>query len=239
MSQGVFLSISVHESFHEKVFHVKVHETFTIYRPSWTPWLNKVTIKYSVQFSHSVMSNSFRPHEQQHTRPPCPSPTPRVYPNSSPLSQCGHLTISSSVAPFSSCPQSFPASESFQMSQLFGGGGQSIAVSASTSVFPMNTQDWSALGWTGWISLQSKGLSRVFSNRQFKTNSSYRLVTVTTWSPKKSRCLKKIYFPYLQMRRRRHHKRFVQHETIHGLNWTISCMPVCFFFAIPAWLVLL
>ena len=164
MSQGVFLSISVHEIFHEKVFRVKVHETFTIYRPSWTPWLNKVAIKYSVQFRHSVMSNSLWPHEQQHTRPPCPSPTPRVYPNSSPLSQCGHPTISSSVAPFSSGPQSFPASESFQMSQLFGGGGQSIAVSASTSIFPMTTPDWSPFGWTSWISFQSKGLSRVFSN---------------------------------------------------------------------------
>ena len=118
----------------------------------------------SVQFSRSVMSDSLRPHEPQHARPPCSSPAPRVYPNSWPLSQWCHPTISSSVVPFSSCPQSFSASGSFQMSQLFALGGQSIGVSASTSVLPMNTQDWSLLEWTGWISLQSKGLSRVFSN---------------------------------------------------------------------------
>ena len=118
----------------------------------------------SVQFSHSVMSDSLWPHGQQHTRPPCPSPAPGVYPNSCPLSLWWHPTISSSVVPFSSCPQSFPALGSFQMSQLFAWGGQSIGVSTSTSVFPMNTQDWSPLGWIGWISLQSKGLSRVFSN---------------------------------------------------------------------------
>ena len=118
----------------------------------------------SVQFSHSVVSNSLQPYELQHARPPCPSPTPRVYSNSCPLSQWCHPTISSSVVPFSSCPQSFLTSGSFQMSQLFAWGGQSIGVSASTSVLPMNTQDWFPLGWTGWISLQSKGLSRVFSN---------------------------------------------------------------------------
>ena len=118
----------------------------------------------SAQFSHSVVSNSLRPHEPQHARPPCPSPTPRVHPNSCPLSQWCHPTISSSVVPFSSCPQSFPASGSFQMSQLFASGSQSIGVSASTSVLPMSTQDWFPLGWTGWISLQSKRLSRVFSN---------------------------------------------------------------------------
>ena len=118
----------------------------------------------SVQFSSSVMSDSLRPHEPEHTRLPCPSPTPRVHPNSCPLSRWCHPTISSSVVHFSSCPQSFPASGSFQMSQLFASGGQSIGVSASTSVLPMNTQDWSPLGWTGWISLQSKELSRVFSN---------------------------------------------------------------------------
>ena len=117
-----------------------------------------------VQFSCAVVSNSLRPHEPPHARPPCPSPTPRVYPKSCPLSQWCHLTISSSVIPFSSCPQSFPASGSSQMSQLFASGGQSIRVSASTSVLPMNTQDWSPLEWTGWISLQSKGLSRVFCN---------------------------------------------------------------------------
>ena len=112
---------------------------------------------------HSVMSSSLRPHGPQHARPPYPTTTPRIYPNSCPLTRWCHPTISSSVIPFSSCPQSFPASGSFQISQLFESGGQSIGVSASTSVLPMNTQDWSPLGWTGWISLQSKGLSRVFS----------------------------------------------------------------------------
>ena len=118
----------------------------------------------SVQFSCSVVSNSLRPREPQHARPPCPSPTPRVYPNSWPLSRWCHQTISSSVAPFSSCLQSFPTSGSFQMSQLFASSSQNTEVSASTSVLPMNTQDWFPLGLTGWISLQSKGLSRVFSN---------------------------------------------------------------------------
>ena len=118
----------------------------------------------SVQFSHSVVSDLLRTHELQHTRPPGPSPTPGVHPNPCPLSQWCHPTISSSVVPFSSCPQSFPASGSFPTSQLFAWGGQSIGVSASSSVLPMNTQDWSPLGWTGWISLQSKGLSGVFSN---------------------------------------------------------------------------
>ena len=118
----------------------------------------------SVQFSRSVVSDSLWPHGLQHARPPCPSPTPRVHPNPCPLSWWFHLTISSSVIPFSSCPQSFPASGSFQMSQLFTSGGQSIGVSASTSFLPMNTQNWSPLGWTGWISLQTQGLSRVFSN---------------------------------------------------------------------------
>jgi len=103
-------------------------------------------------------------HEPQHARPPCPSPTPGVHPNPCSLCRWCHPTISSSVVPFSSCPQSFPASRSFQMSQLSASGGQSIGVSASTSVLPMNTQDWSPLGWTGWISLQFKGPSRVFSN---------------------------------------------------------------------------
>ena len=116
----------------------------------------------SVQFSRSVMSDSLRPHGQQHTRPPCPSPTPRVYPNSSSSSQWCHPTSSSSVGPFSSRLQSFPASRSFPISQLFTSGGQSIRVSAS--VLSMNIQDWFPLGWTGWISFLSKGLSRVFSN---------------------------------------------------------------------------
>ena len=118
----------------------------------------------SVQFSHSVVSNSSWPHELQHARPPCPSPTPRVHSNPCPSSQWCHPTISSSVVPFSSCPQSFPASGSFPMSQLFSSGGQSTGVSASASFLPKDTQDWSPLEWTGWISLQSKGLSRVFSN---------------------------------------------------------------------------
>ena len=118
----------------------------------------------SVQFSHSAVSDPLWPNELQHARPPSPSPIPRVYPNSCPLSWWCHPTISSSVVPFSSCPQSFPTSGSFPMSQLFTSGGQNIGVSASTSVLPVNTQDWSPLGWTGWISLQSKGLSRVFSN---------------------------------------------------------------------------
>ena len=123
-----------------------------------------MTYMSSVQFSHSVVSDSLQPHERQHTRPPCLSPTLRVHPNPSPLSRWCHRTISPSFIPFSSCPQSFPTSGSFQMSLLFASGGQSIGVSALASVLPMNTQDWSPLGWTGWISLQSKGLSRVFSN---------------------------------------------------------------------------
>ena len=125
---------------------------------------SQVNIFSSVQFSCSVVSDSLWPHEPWHAKPPCPSPTPGVHPNPCPLSWWCHLTISSSVVPFFSCPQSFPASGSFQMSQLFISGGQSIGVSASASVLPMNTQDWSPLGWIGWISLQSKGLSRVFSN---------------------------------------------------------------------------
>ena len=116
------------------------------------------------QFSCSVVSDSLRPHESQHARPPCPSATPGVHSNSCPSSQWCHPDISSSVVLFSSCPQSLPASESFPMSQLFTWGGQSIGVSASTSVLPMNIQGWSPLGWTSWISLQSEGLSRVFSN---------------------------------------------------------------------------
>ena len=118
----------------------------------------------SVQFSRSVVSDSLRPHESQHARPPCPSPTPRVHWDSCPLSQWCHPAISSSVIPFSSCPQSFPASQSFPMSQLFTWGGQSTGVSALASFLPKKSQGWSPSGWTGWISLQSKRLSRVFSN---------------------------------------------------------------------------
>ena len=116
----------------------------------------------SVQFSHLVMSNSLQLHGLQHARPLCPSRIPGVHSNSCPLSRWCHSTVSFSVIPFSSCLQSFPTS--FQMSQFFLSGSQSIGVSASTSVLPMNIQDWFPLGWTGWISLQSKGLSRVFSN---------------------------------------------------------------------------
>ena len=116
------------------------------------------------QFSRSVVSDSLQPHELQHARPSCPTPTPRVYSNSCPLSWWCHPTISSSVILFSSCLQSFPASESFLKSQSLTSGGQRTGVSALASVLPMNTQDWSPSGWTGWISLLSKGLSRVFSN---------------------------------------------------------------------------
>ena len=118
----------------------------------------------SVHFSRSIVYNTLQPRGLQHTRPLCPSPTPGVYSNSCPLSPWCHPAISSSIAPFSSRLQSFPASGSFLMSQLFASGGQSIGVSASTSVLPMNILDWFPLGWTGWMSLQSKGLSSVFSN---------------------------------------------------------------------------
>ena len=126
-------------------------------------WLSEEAFS-SVQFSRSVVSYSLRPHELQHTGPPCPSPTPGVHSNSPPSSQWCHPAISSPVVPFSSCPQPLPASESFPMSQLFSWGGQSTGVSALASFLPKNTQDWSPSEWTGWISLQSKGLSRVFSN---------------------------------------------------------------------------
>ena len=137
---------------------------------NYSPYLT-VKIKFfkyqrqfsSVQFSHSVVSDVWRLHELQHTRPHCPSPTPGVHPNQCPFSRWCHPTISSSVILFFFCPQFFPASGSFQMSQFLASGGQSIGVSASTSVLPMNTQDWPPLGWTGWISLKAKGLSRVFS----------------------------------------------------------------------------
>ena len=134
------------------------------------------------------MSDSLQSHGLQHARPPCPSPTPGVYSDSCPLSWRCHPAISFSVVPFSSCLQSFPASGSFRMSQLFTSGGQSFGVSASTSVLPMNTQDWSPLGWTGWISLQSKGLSSVFSNttvqkhQYFRTQLSLKATSHThTW----------------------------------------------------------
>ena len=131
----------------------------------WGGGTNYCHVEFSsVQFSCSVVSDSLQPHESQYARLPHPSPTPRVYSNSCLSSRWCHLTTSSPVTPFSSFPQSLPASGSFPMSQLFTWGGQSIGVSALASVLPMNTQDWSPLGWTGWISLQSKGLSRVVSN---------------------------------------------------------------------------
>ena len=129
----------------------------------WNPFSSA-----SVQFSHSVMSDSLQPHESQHVRPLCPSPTPGAHSDSHPSSQWCHPAISSSVVPFSSCLQSLPASETFPMSQLFAWGGQSTGVSASASFLPKNTQGWSPVEWTGWISLQSKGLSRVFSNTRIQ-----------------------------------------------------------------------
>ena len=139
-------------------------------RQFWRTWKNvdkTFWIRFrtsSVQFSCSVVSNTLRPHESQHARPPCPSPAPGVHPDSCALSRWCHPAISSSVTPFSSRLQSFPASGSSPVSQFFASGGERIGASASASVLPMNIQDWSPLGWTGWISLQSKGLSRVFSN---------------------------------------------------------------------------
>ena len=135
----------------------------------------------SVQFSLSVMSDSLRPHGLQHARPPCPSPTPGVHQSSCPLSRWCHPTISSSVVPFFSLLQSFPASASFQMSQFFASGGQSIGALASAIVLPINAQDCSPLEWTGWISLQSKGLSKVFSNTTVQSVNS--LVLSLLYSP--------------------------------------------------------
>ena len=126
--------------------------------------MKKCSTLLIIQFSHSVMSDSLWPHESQHARPPCPSPTPGVHPDSRPSSQWCHPAISSSGVPFSSCPQSFPASESFPMSQLFAWGGLSTGVSALASFLAKKSQGWSPSEWTGWISLQSKRLSRVFCN---------------------------------------------------------------------------
>ena len=140
---------------------------YSLLNAIWAKFKNILSLEHlfsSVQFSCSVVSDSLWPHELQHARPPCPSPTPGVHPNPCPSSWWCHPAISSSVVPFSSFPQSLSESESFPMSQLFTWGGRSTGVSASASILPMNTQDWSPLGWTGWIFLQSKGLSRVFSN---------------------------------------------------------------------------
>ena len=154
---NIYLSHFQHTSYIKKlVFCLQIFASFCMWLCFWC--------FCSVQFSCSVMFDSLRPHELQHARPPCLSPTPGVHSNPCPSSQWCHPAISSSVIPFSSCPQSIPSAESFQMSQLFASGGQSIGASASASVLPMNTQDWSPLEWTGWISLQSKGLSRVLSN---------------------------------------------------------------------------
>ena len=133
-----------------------------------TSSLNRTKYLITVQFNCSVVSTSLRTHEPQHARPPCPSPTPGVHSNPCPLCWWCHPIISSSVVPFSSCPQSFPASVSFQMSELFSSGGQSIGVSASTSVIPMNTQDWFPLEWAGWISLQPK-MEKLYAVNKNKT----------------------------------------------------------------------
>ena len=149
---------------------------YILYKVEAQKWFLTELSRTSVQFSHSVMSDSLRPHGSQHARPPCPSPTPGVYSNSSPLSRWCHPTISSSVVPFSSCLQSFPASGSFPRSQFFASGGQRIGVSASASVLPMNIRDWFPLGWTGWISLQSKESSQESSpTPQFKSINSSAL----------------------------------------------------------------
>ena len=145
----------------------------------WSFWAREASL--GSQFSHSVVSDSLRLHGLQHARLPCPSTTPGAYSNSCPSSQWCHPTISSSVIPFSSCLQSFPASGSFQMSQFFASGGQTIGVSASVSVLPKNIQDWFPLGLTSWISLQSKGLSRVFSNTTVQKNQ-YFCTQLTSWS---------------------------------------------------------
>ena len=142
--------------------HLLMHEVDTIITP--TVQIRKVSLSSVHSVAQLCPTNSLWPHEPQHARPPCPSPTPGVHPNPCPSSRWCHPTISSSVIPFSSCLQSFPASVSFPMSQLFASDGQSIRDPASASVLPVNTQDWSPLGWTGWICLQPEGLSRVFSN---------------------------------------------------------------------------
>ena len=150
------------------------------------------TLHLILQFSRSVVSDSLRPHELQHARPPCPSPAPGVHSDSCPSSRWCHPAISSSVVPYSSCPQSLPASESFPMSQLFTWGGQSTGVSALASFLPQKSQGWSPSEWTGWISLQSKGLSRVFSNTTVQKHqffgtqpSSQSSSHIRTWSQEK------------------------------------------------------
>ena len=154
----------------------------TLFDHEWTSAdINWGVHRCSVQFSYSVMSDSLQPHGLQHAKPPCPSPTHGVYSNSCPLSRWCHPAISSSVVPFSSWPQSLPASGSFPMNQLFAWGSQSIGVSALSSILPKNTQDWSPLGWTGWISLQCKGLSRVFFNTTVQKHQ-YLGTQLSLWS---------------------------------------------------------
>ena len=158
-------------SFSFNISHSNEHSGLISFRMDWLDLLvvqgTLKSLLQSVQFNFSVMSGSLWPHESQHARPPCPSPPPGVYPNPCPLSRWCHSTILSSVIPFSSCPQSFPVSG--EMSQLFSSGGQIIGVSASTSVLPMNTQDWSPLGWTGWISLQSSDSQESSPTSQLKS----------------------------------------------------------------------
>ena len=160
------MSVCIHTHTHTRLF------TEVIFMLGETCW---ITLQFSsVQFSCLVVSDSLRPHESQHARPLCPSPTPGVHSDSHPSSQRCHPAISSSVVPFSSCPQSLPASESFPMSQLFSWGGQSTGVSAAASFLPKKSQGWSPSEWTGWISLQSKGLSRVFSNTTVQKHQFFR-----------------------------------------------------------------
>ena len=188
---GHFPSKSEIHSFKWNILYQNTNLEPVFHYFKWEKWkqavcqlesFNKFPKKYnSVQFSCSVMSDSLWPHELQHARPPCPSPSPGVHSNSRPLSRWCHPATSSSVVPFSSCPQSLPASESFPMSQLFAWGGHSTRVSALASFLPKNTQGWSPLEWTGWISLQSKGLSRVFSNN---TVQKHQFFTCTLSTPK-------------------------------------------------------
>ena len=163
----VFFKISINNWFVQIIFDLKKQNIFKnlTHQLEWiTKIFDRLCVFRSDQISHSVVSDSLRPHESQHARPPCPSPNPRVHSDSCPSSQWCHPAISSSVIPFYSCPQSLPASESFPMSQLFAWGGQSTGVSALASLLPKKSQSWSPSEWTGWISLQAKGLTRVFSN---------------------------------------------------------------------------
>ena len=166
------LSDILHIAFNIKKYPPNFHcwESNIVFPWRWYCNINLAIQFSSVQFSHSVLSNSLWPHESQHTRPPCSSPTPKVHSNSRPSSQWCHPAMSFSVVPFFSCPQSFPASESFPMSQLFAWGGQSTGVSALATFLLKKSQGWSPSEWTGWISLQSKGLSRVFSNTTVQTH---------------------------------------------------------------------